>query len=328
MIEPDRRDPTPPAISALRAFEAAARLSSFTAAGAELGVTQSAISHAIREIEARLSVNLFRRSGRRLELTDAGKRYAPFVREALARLRAGELAIADPTRRSRILTVSVSPSFAAKWLAPRIGSFVTRHPDLDLRVSASAQHVDFSDPDIDLAIRHGDGNWPELEAVELCSELWLPVAAPNIASLRPAPEDFARHVLIHHRDASGWRRWFECRGVEVSAQSMQGLTVSEMSLAIDAAVAGQGIALARSALAARDLVAGRLQALSMDLTPAEIGYWIVRPKGRPRPRKIARFVEWLRTEAAADRAALGPLLVEATSHRASDGAPKSGRRQK
>ena len=154
---------TPSSIASLRAFEAASRLLNFTAAGAELGVTQSAVSHSIREIESRLSVSLFRREGRRLDLTDAGKLYAAFVRQALAKLRAGDLAVTNPAKRSRILTVSVSPSFAAKWLGPRIGEFAARHPDLDLRVSATAQHVDFAD-DVDLAIRHGDGRWPSLSA--------------------------------------------------------------------------------------------------------------------------------------------------------------------
>ena len=301
---------TPAPLSALRAFEAAARLESFTAAAAELRVTQGAVSHAVRDVEARLGAPLFRRAGRRVMLTDAGRRFAPFVREALLKLRAGELAVADPGRRARVLTVSVSPSFAAKWLAPRIGDFVARHSDLDLRVSASAQHVDFSDPEIDLAIRHGDGNWPDLEAVELCTELWLPVAAPGIAAQRPAPEDFVKHTLIHHRDTAGWRQWFEAEGFSVSEKAMRGLAVSEMSLAIDAAVAGQGIALARSALAARDLLAGRLMSLSARLARADISYWIVRPKGRPRLRKIARFSEWLRAEAAAEKSAVDRLLSQ------------------
>ncbi len=309
MNESDSRDPAPPSISALRAFEAAARLSSFTAAGAELGVTQSAVSHAIREIEARLSVSLFRRDGRRLELTEAGKRYAPFVREALAKLRAGELAVTDPARRSRILTVSVSPSFAAKWLGPRIGEFASRHPDLDLRVSATALHVDFTDDGIDLAIRHGDGRWPALSSVKLCTELWLPVAAPSLArSVKRAP-DILQLPLIHHRDDGPWRRWFDTEGVAADGKLNRGLTFSELSLAIDAAAAGQGVALARSALAARDLIAGRLVALTKSRQPADFAYWIVRPKDRVRSRKIIRFMDWLRAEAAAEESALAAKIA-------------------
>lgn len=299
---------TPASMSALRAFEAAARLGSFTAAAAEIAVTQSAVSHSIHEIEARLSVRLFRRDGRRIELTDAGMRYAPFVREALAKLRAGDLAITDPERRARILTVSVSPSFAAKWLGPRIGEFAARYPDLDLRVSATAQHVDFTDDDIDLAIRHGDGGWPALASLRLCTEMWLPVCAPALAKGVKRTGDLLQAPLIHHRDGAGWRRWFEAEGVAADGAA-RGLTFSEMSLAIDAAVAGQGVALARSALAARDLIAGRLVCASRSRQAADFAYWIVRPKDRARSRKIIRFIDWLRADAATEEKALAEALA-------------------
>lgn len=299
----------PSSISALRAFDAAARRLSFTAAAEELGVTQSAVSHAIREVETRLSASLFRRVGRRLELTEAGKRYQPYVREALSHLKAGDLAVTDPARRSRILTVSVSPSFAAKWLAPRIGDFAARHPDLDLRISASAQHVDFTDQDIDLAIRHGAGEWPGLDAVRLCTEAWLPVCSPAFSRKDLSAADILALPLIHYRDTKGWRRWFEAEGVDASDTTDRGLTFSEMSLAIDAAAAGQGVALARSALAARDLIAGRLVALTTSRQPADFAYWIVRPKNRSRTRKLIRFTDWLRREAAAEEAALVDVLA-------------------
>jgi len=302
---------SPASIGALRAFEAAARNLSFTAAAAELGVTQSAVSHSIREIEARLSARLFRRTGRRIELTDAGRRYAPFVREALAKLRAGDLAISDPRRREKVLTVSVSPSFAAKWLAPRIGEFAALHPDLDLRISAAAQHIDFSDGDIDLAIRHGVGAWPSLEATRLCEEMWLPVCRPGFAARLMSPADLLKAPLIHHRDAAAWRKWFEAAGVDTKDALNRGLTYSEMSLAIDAAVAGQGVALARSALAARDLIEGRLVCPSDRRTRAEFAYWIVRPKDYARTRKIARFSAWLRRQAEAEEATLSALLAGA-----------------
>lgn len=299
---------SPAPIGSLRAFEAAGRLLSFTAAAEELGVTQSAVSHAVRDLELRLGATLFMREGRSIALSDAGRRYAPFVREALLTLRAGDAAVADPGGRAGVLTVSVSPSFAAKWLAPRIGDFVERHPDLDLRISATAQHVDFSDPEIDLAIRHGAGEWPGLDTVQLCEECWLPAAAPPIASTCKSAADILKHPLIHHRDANGWTAWFARQEIKPGAAIARGVTVSEMSLAIDAAVAGQGVALVRSALAARDLIAGRLVAVAGPQPPAEIGYWIVRPALRPRRKKVARFTDWLRAEAAADAAALAPLL--------------------
>lgn len=290
----------PPPIGALRAFEAASRLLNFTAAAEELGVTQSAVSHAIRDLEARFSTALFRRNGRALDLTDAGRRYAPFIREALARLKAGEEAVTDPERRARILTVSVSPSFAAKWLAPRIGSFAQAHPDLDLRVSAAAQHIDFSDNDIDLAIRHGDGNWPALAAVKLCHEWHVPVCRPGLVATDATPEQLLKAALVHHRDGKNWRDWFSFYGLANKTQPGHSLTYNEMSLAIDAACEGQGVALARTALVARDLAAGRLVIVGDKFRKAEFGYWIVRPKDRSTSPKVKRFMKWLSQEAAAD----------------------------
>jgi LysR family glycine cleavage system transcriptional activator len=299
----------PPPLSALRAFEAAARTLSFTKAASELGLTQSAVSHAIRQMEERLAAPLFRRNGRRLDLSDAGKRYAPYVSEALAKLRAGDIAVTDPDRRARVLTVSVSPSFAAKWLAPRIGEFAAIHPDLDLRISATPLHVDFVDGDIDLAIRHGDGKWRTLDAVRLCSEWWMPVCSPALITGSIGPDDLRQYRFIHHRDASAWRRWFDHADVDAFEEPEHGLTFNELSLAIDAAVSGQGVALARSALAARDLLAGRLICPVNIRQDAELGYWIVRPKDRPRTPKIARFIDWLLREAAADEKAMEIALA-------------------
>ena len=297
----------PAPIGALRAFDGAARHLSFTKAAQDLGVTQSAVSHSIRDIEGRLGVALFRRDGRRVDLTDAGRRYHPFVQEALAKLRAGDLAITDPDRRSRVLTVSVSPSFAAKWIAPRIGGFAALHPDLDLRISATALHVDFADGEIDLAIRHGDGRWPALTAVRLCTEMWLAVCSPALANGPVSARRLLKMPLIHHKDSAAWRNWLGLEGA-AAIDANRGLTFSDMSLAIDAAVAGQGVALARSALAARDLIAGRLVAASASRKPADFAYWIVRPKDRARGAKIVRFMAWLRAEAAKEEAALAAAL--------------------
>ena len=141
----------PPSLAALRAFETAARTLSFTGAANELGQTQGAVSHQVSTLEARLGVKLFERQARGLKLTEAGGRYLPLVRDSLERLRAAE----DLVRLERpsVLTVTVSPNFASKWLVPRLGGFSVTHPNLDLRISASLQHVDFNREDIDLAVR-------------------------------------------------------------------------------------------------------------------------------------------------------------------------------
>lgn len=290
---------TPPSISTVRAFESAARLESFTRAAHELNITQSAVSHAVRELELRLNQSLFLRDGRRLALTDAGRRYLPFAAEALARLRAGDQAVIDPGRRARVLTVSVSPSFAAKWLVPRLGAFSAAHPDLELRISATPTHIDFSDGEIDVAVRHGDGNWPDLSCTRLCAETMFPVCSPSLLrNLPKTPADLARSVLIHHRNADAWRAWLGAHGVAAPVNRvMRGPVFNEMSLVIDAAIAGQGVALARSALAEHDLRDGRLVRPMPDEQQATFAYWIVCPKRTADSAKIARFREWLLEEA-------------------------------
>src|SRR5262249_17448047 len=173
----------PPSMSALRAFETAARTLSFTGVAEELNQTQGAISHQVNMLEARLGLKLFVREARGLKLTDAGQKYLPLVRDALDRLRTAEDLI-RPTQPS-VLTVTMSPNFPSKWLVPRLCGFSVTHPNLDLRISASLQHVDFSRDDIDLAIRHGTGEWPELHVTRLCAEELSPACSPTLLQRGP-----------------------------------------------------------------------------------------------------------------------------------------------
>ncbi len=292
-----------PTIAALRAFEAAARRLSFTEAARELHLTQGAVSHQIRDLEARMEIRLFERQGRGLALTEAGRRYLPFVQDAFERLSAGADAL-RPSRRATVLTVSVSPNFAGKWLVPRLGAFSRAHPDLDLRISASLQHVDFATDGIDMAVRHGDGRWPHLHVTRLCREALYPVCSPSFLASGPpirTPADLTKHALIHDRDREGWAAWFEALGYDAGAlQLSHGPVFNQTSLAIDAAVAGQGIALARSALAALDLAGGRLVRPLTEAVPARFAYWIVSPKRRAETPKISRFRDWLLAECDAD----------------------------
>jgi len=292
---------TPPSISSVRAFEAAARLSSFTRAAAELNVTQSAVSYSVRELEQRLKTRLFTREGPRLALTDAGRTYLPYAGEALERLRAGDRALTDPGRKDRVLTISVSPSFAAKWLVPRLGDFLSVHPDIDLRISANPAHVDFADGEIDLAVRHGTGDWPGLSCTRLCEEAMFPVCSPALLQGDPptSPADLTRHVLFHHRRPDEWRDWFAAVGVDPGPNVAHGPVLNEMSLSIDAAIAGQGVALARTALASRDLADGRLIRPMRHETAADFAYWIVCPHATARRPNVRRCTAWLLEQAAA-----------------------------
>ncbi len=286
----------PPSTNALRAFEAAARLMSFTDAAAELNLTQGAVSHQIKELEGRLGVKLFLREARGIALTDAGATYLPYVREALDRLRAGTEAL-RLGEGSDILTVSCSPNFAAKWLVPRLGAFYAEHPDVDLRISAAMLHVTFDNDGIDIAVRHGEGGWPHLDVTQLCQEEVFPVCSPHLAGIGDVDGDVAGlsvFPLLHDKDRASWRKWLQAMEAPADGFDLDhGPVFSDTSLVIDAAVAGQGVALARSALAALDLQAGRLIRPVPAALPASFAYWIVCPKPRAKAQGIVLFRQWL-----------------------------------
>ncbi len=295
---------TPPSLSALRAFEAAARHLNFTRAAEDLAQTQGAISHQIRDLEARLGEKLFERQKRSLSLTEAGARYLPFVREALQQLRSGEEALKGSGGHS-VLTVTLSPNFAAKWLMPRLSRFTETHPDLELRLSASMRHIDFSQDDIDVGIRHGVGDWPHLSVTKLCSEMLFPVCSPGLlerCKLPQEPADLLAMGLVHEGDRSRWRQWLAA--FDVSPDELQGPTINQTGLAIDAALGGQGVALARSALVGADLLNGRLVRPIEHEQPALFAYWIVCPKEKAELPKIRRFRDWLLAEVEAEASAL------------------------
>lgn len=169
-----------PPLNALRAFEAVARHLSFTGAADELGVTQGAVSQQVKKLEAHLGLLMFRRVHQGLLLTDAGQTYLPVVRDAFDGLALGTRNM-QSRERGGVLTVSVSAGFATKWLVPRSHRFYERHPEIDLRISTSQEHINFARGDVDLAVRHGDGIWPDLDAVCLMAENVFPVCSPALA---------------------------------------------------------------------------------------------------------------------------------------------------
>jgi LysR family glycine cleavage system transcriptional activator len=289
-----------PPLNALKAFEAAARSESFTRAAEELHVTQGAVSHQVKALEATLGLKLFNRERQRLTLTEAGRDYLAVMRDALDRIALGTERLVQ-RQTSGVLTVSTSPDFAAKWLVYRLGRFAESHPEIDLRVSATAPHVDFAREDVDLAVRHGDGKWPALDAVRLCSERLFPVCSPKLVSGRnriKTPADLLKFPLLHLNDWTTWTRWFEAAGV--SDPVAHGPSVNQASMLIDLAVDGQGVALARTVLAAWDLINGRLvRPVDVSLRMSNT-YWIVCPKVNANLPKIATFRNWLLAEAADD----------------------------
>ncbi len=246
-----------PPLNALRAFEVAARSENFTRAAEELGVSQAAISQQVKSLEATLGLKLFARDGKRLAITDAGKQYLTVVRDALERIAVGTDRLLQKSPAS-ILTISTSPDFGAKWLVHRLGRFAVAHPKIDLRVSTTNKKVDLIAEHVDLAIRHGDGHWPGLDAVALCQERLVAVCSPKFLSGNriTRASDLLGLPLLRLDGWSTWSRWFEAAGN--SAPPRRGPVLNQASMLIDAAVEGQGVALARTTLAAWDLLHGRL----------------------------------------------------------------------
>jgi LysR family glycine cleavage system transcriptional activator len=298
-----------PPLNAIKAFEAAARSESFTRAAEELCVTQGAVSHQVKALEATLGVKLFNRERQRLTMTEAGRDYLAVVRDALDRIAVGTERLVQ-RQSSGVLTVSTSPDFAAKWLVHRLGRFAEAHPDIDLRVSATMHHVDFAREEVDLAVRHGDGNWPGLDVVRLCTEQLFAVCSPKLVAGRnriTKAADLLKFPLLRLENSDAWSRWFEAAGV--AAPVARGPVLNRASMLIDAAVDGQGVALARTALAAWDLINGRLvRPVDVSLRMAKT-YWIVCPKATARVPKIVTFRNWLLAEAAEDGRRLKALAA-------------------
>ena len=303
-----------PSLNALKAFEAAARHESFTRAAEDLFVTQGAVSHQVKALETELGFKLFNRERQRLVITDAGREYLNVIRDAFDRIALGTARLTQ-RQSSGVLTVSTSPDFAAKWLVHRLGRFAEMHPEIDLRVSATMHHVNFAREDVDMAVRHGEGeaSWQGLHGERLATETLFAVCSPSLLRKKSrtlTAADVLNLPLLHLDDHSGWQRWLE--SAEVNAPKyLQGVVLNRASMVIDAAINGQGIGLTRSTLAAWDLINRRLVApfpVSMSLKTA---YWIVAPPATADLPKIATFRNWLLAEAAADRKQVGSLAATA-----------------
>jgi LysR family transcriptional regulator, glycine cleavage system transcriptional activator len=297
--------PELPPLTALRAFEAAARHLSFTLAARELFVTQTAISHQVKQLEAYLGAPLFRRLPRRLELTADGVAWARELRDVFGRLYDANRRLRARGRRERpIVAVSVIPSFASAWLVPRLGRFLARHPGFDLRISAAEHLVDFAVEPIDVGIRYGRGPYPGLVAQKLADDALVVVCAPSLRARKrlASPADLKRHVLLHDDEPDAWRRWLDAHAVR-DVDAGRGAELTDSSMLVAAAVRGQGVALARRSLAFDDLAGGRLVLAFPRLPPLPTGraYYVVSPRANLSRPPVTAFRDWLVTEAAALR---------------------------
>ncbi len=294
-----------PPLGALRAFEAAARLLSFTKAAEELHVTPAAISHQIHALEEDFGVRLFQRLSRSIALTPSARILLPGLSAGFAEVQAavGRLRAHNDTGT---LTVTASPSFAAKWLVLRLHRFQEELPEIDVRISATDSVVDMSRGDFDVAIRYGAGRYPGLEVELLFTNEVFPACSPQLLAAGPplrVPGDLRHHALIHdqavERDplVPTWPMWLKAAGVtDMTAPS--GLSFNNMHLALDAAIAGHGVVLAYSTIAAADISAGRLVRLFSLSLPDQFAYYLVTAPGALDRPKVRAFRDWLRREAA------------------------------
>jgi LysR family glycine cleavage system transcriptional activator len=304
-----------PPLNALRAFEAAARHLSFRKAAEELHVTPAAISHQIKTLEDYLGVQLFRRLNRSLQLTEAGQAGLPCVREGFECLAKGVERI-TANEGAGILTVSVTPMFAAKWLVPRIHRFARAHPQIDLRIAASMAVIDsrrstalsvveFHKDNVDVAIRFGSGDYPGMHVERLFWPVVVPVCSPLLldgAHPLNDPVDLRYHTLLHHdarflEDAwPSWETWLAAAQVK-GANPRRGPRFNTPTLALEAAIGGQGVALSLLNLVNDEIEAGRL-VVPFDIpTRLGIAFYVVCPESTAETPKVQAFRDWLLEEA-------------------------------
>lgn len=292
-----------PPMAALRALEAVSRHLSYTHAAEELFVTQSAISHQIKHIEELWEIKLFERRGRRIVLTEAGHALVPVVRDFIRRITATLEDITEKDSGSPALRVTLLQSFAFKWLVPRLGHFNHKYPDVDVWISTSDELVVFDSEKADVGIRLGYGCWGNLYEELLLQEYVFPVCSPHFLEqygIPENPEDLLTLPLLRRNAVDilqRWRDWFKDAGVVVRKMP-KGTQFPQTSLALQAAIDDQGVALARSAHVLDDVKAGRLVRLFPEVkSKSNVSYFFVCIPGRENEPQIAAFRNWLKREA-------------------------------
>lgn len=288
-----------PPLNTLPDFEAAARHLSFTKAAEELHVTHGAVSRQVKSLEDYLGLPLFRRLNRALRLTNEGQAYARSVREILDSLAKATRLLTTPQEGGG-LTVSTTYSFTSGWLVPRLARFRALHPDIDVRLQANDQPVDFDRDMVDLAIRYGRGLYPGLAAERLMGDDYAPVASPALLKGKHPlrhPTDLKYHVLLHEEgNEVDWRMWLMAAGVE-GVDASRGPVFSHSTMAIQAAIRGEGVALGRTALIEEELAAGQLVRLFDLRLKAGMAYYIICPPRALERPKVRAFRDWLLSEA-------------------------------
>ncbi len=290
-----------PPLNALRVFDAAARHLSFTRAADELFVTQAAVSHQIKSLEDFLGLKLFRRRNRSLLLTEEGQSYFQDIKEIFSQLTEATRKLQSRSAKGA-LTVSLLPSFAIQWLVPRLSSFNSAYPGIDVRIQAVDREVDKLADDVDVAIFYGRGNWPGLRVEKLYAEYLLPVCSPLLLTGdKPikTPEDLAKHTLLHDASRRDWQTYPRQLGLNLNVQ--QGPIFSHSAMVLQAAIHGQGVALANNVMAQSEIEAGRLACPFNDVLVSKNAFYLVCHDSQAELGKIAAFRQWILAKAAAEQ---------------------------
>jgi DNA-binding transcriptional LysR family regulator len=286
-------------LNGLRALEAAGRLGSLRAAAEELGVTIGAVSQQILKAEEQFGRPVFERHPKGLKPTPFGQELLRYLNAGFAEISAG-LALAD-RRREGVLTVSVAPVFASKWLVWRLQRFREQHPDIRIRIDADVALVDPNASDVDVCIRVGRGDWPNVRAERLLDQLVFPVCSPALAERLHRPGDLAHVPIIREPTPMfGWDAWLVPNGLDETILG-DGPVFSDASLCLDAAIAGQGVFLGWETLACDALSMGRLCAPFPDRYATGIAYWFVTSRSVPSTRAVGAFRDWLKAELSLGR---------------------------
>jgi LysR family glycine cleavage system transcriptional activator len=288
-----------PNLAALRAFEAAARHDSFSRAAEEIHVTPGAISHQIRALEEELGLPLFTRNGKRIAITEAGQRFAAAIRNALTEIAAAAEMLQEQGGRQR-LVVSSPPSFASRWLAPRLWKFIDRYPDVEVILQSSSHLNDLARDGIDVGVRFGLGNYPGLKAELIMEDFYYPVASPNYRQGRlPSSPQQLRDCVLLRMDGlqESWLPWFKLAGLDLPDPA-GGLVTQDSSLTLRAAADGAGVALTRHAIASQEIAAGELVRLFDIAWKSERGYYFVCHAETLNKPQVGHFRAWLQEEIA------------------------------
>lgn len=283
-----------PPLNSLKAFEASARLLSFTKAAGEMFVTQAAVSHQIKSLESFLGLKLFMRKNRKLLLTEEGQSYYLDIKDIFSALHeATDKLVAKGAKGT--LTVSIHPSLAIQWLVPRLTAFNKLNPDIDVRINADDGDSDSLADDVDIAFFYGRGEWTGLTADKIKNEYLQPVCSPLLlegSNKLITPNDLTDFTLLHDTSRQDWKRWFKQVGLK-GANVEQGPIFSHSAMVLQAAMYGQGVALVKNILAKPEIESGRLIAPFEQVLVNKDAYYLVCRDNQSNMARIAPFRKWV-----------------------------------